>query len=154
MIEGLQQRFAHVNGIRMHYVEKGEGPLVLLCHGWPESWYSWRWQIDALASAGYRVVAPDQRGYGQTEAPEAVEAYDILHLAGDLVGLVNALGDEPAVLIGHDWGAAVAAHAALLRPDRFHTLGLLSVPYMPRRARRPMPCAAPATARKGKEIRS
>jgi pimeloyl-ACP methyl ester carboxylesterase len=137
MIEGLQQRFAHVNGIRMHYVEKGEGPLVLLCHGWPESWYSWRWQIDALASAGYRVVAPDQRGYGQTEAPEAVEAYDILHLAGDLVGLVNALGDEPAVLIGHDWGAAVAAYAALLRPDRFHTLGLLSVPYMPRRARRP-----------------
>ncbi|TKC87301.1 alpha/beta hydrolase [Trinickia terrae] len=137
MIDGLQQHFAHVNGIRMHYVEKGAGPLVLLCHGWPESWYVWRAQIDALAAAGYRVVAPDQRGYGLTDAPQAVEAYDILNLVGDLVGLVKALGEERAILIGHDWGAAVAAYAALLRPDLFPALCLLSVPYMPRRPVRP-----------------
>ncbi len=137
MMNGLQEKFAYVNGIRMHYVEKGTGPLVLLCHGWPESWYAWRWQIDALAAAGYRAVAPDQRGYGLTDAPESVEAYDILNLVGDLVGLVRAHGEERAILIGHDWGAAVAAYAALLRPDLFPVLGLLSVPYMPRRSVRP-----------------
>lgn len=133
MMSGSLQKFAYVNGIRMHYVEKGQGPLVLLCHGWPESWYVWRAQIDALAAAGYRTVAPDQRGYGLTDAPESVDAYDILNLVGDLVGLVKSLGEERAILIGHDWGAAVAAYAALLRPDLFPVLGLLSVPYMPRR---------------------
>lgn len=133
MIEG----FLDANGVRLHYVEEGRGPLVLLCHGWPESSYSWRHQIGALAAAGYRVVAPDQRGYGTSDAPDDVEAYDIAQLTGDLVGLVAALREERAVVIGHDWGSVVAAHAALLRPDVFPALGLLSVPYVTRRTTRP-----------------
>jgi pimeloyl-ACP methyl ester carboxylesterase len=137
MTKVLEHKFAYSNGIRMHYAEQGEGPLVFLCHGWPECWYSWRHQIPALAAAGFRVVAPDQRGYGQTDAPAAVEAYDIFNLTGDLVGLVNALGEEHAILVGHDWGSLVAAAAALLRPDMFRALGLLSVPYLPRRRIRP-----------------
>lgn len=129
--------FVYSNGIRLHYVEAGSGPLVVLCHGWPESWYSWRHQLPALAAAGFRVVAPDQRGYGQTDRPEAIAAYDIFNLVGDLVGLVNALGETEAIIVGHDWGAAVAAYATLLRPDLFRSLVLMSVPYMPRRALRP-----------------
>ena len=101
----LQHKFVETNGIRMHYVEQGTGPLVVLCHGWPESWYSWRHQIPALAAAGFRVVAPDQRGYGQTDAPAPIESYNILNLVGDIVGLVNNLGVESAVIVGHDWGA-------------------------------------------------
>ena len=104
----LQHKFVTTNGIRMHYAEQGTGPLVVLCHGFPESWYSWRHQISALAAAGFRVVAPDQRGYGQTDRPEPVEAYDILNLVGDIVGLVNSLGVDSATIVGHDWGAPVA----------------------------------------------
>ncbi|PXA84184.1 alpha/beta hydrolase [Nostoc sp. 3335mG] len=133
MIEG----FVETNGVRLHVCEEGRGPLVLLCHGWPESAYSWRHQMRALAEAGYRVVAPDQRGYGSSDAPSSVEAYDIAQLTGDLVGLVAALGEEHAVIVGHDWGSAIAAHAALLRPDMFHALGLLSVPYVTRHTVRP-----------------
>lgn len=133
----ISHGFVHTNGIRMHYAEQGEGPLVLLCHGWPESSYSWRNQLPALAAAGFRTVAPDQRGYGLTDAPAEIEAYNILELCGDLVGLVGALGADDALLIGHDWGAIVAATAALLRPDMFHALGLLSVPYIPRQKLRP-----------------
>jgi pimeloyl-ACP methyl ester carboxylesterase len=133
----MAARFIETNGIRLHVVEEGSGPLVLLCHGWPETAYSWRHQIGALAAAGYRVVAPDQRGYGASDAPEAVDAYDIAQLTGDLAGLVTALGAESAVVIGHDWGSNVAAHAALLRPDIFHALGLLSVPYVARSRTRP-----------------
>lgn len=133
----LKHNYAYTNGVRLHYVEQGSGPLVLLCHGWPESWYAWRHQIEALANAGYRVVAPDQRGYGQSDAPQAVEAYGIFDLVGDLVGLVHSLGEEEAILIGHDWGSMVVAPAALLRPDIFHAVGLLSVPYIPRRSVRP-----------------
>jgi pimeloyl-ACP methyl ester carboxylesterase len=120
------------NGIRMHVAEQGRGPLVVLCHGFPECWYSWRHQIPALAEAGYRAAAPDQRGYGHTDRPEAVEAYHVLQLAADAVGLVHALGEERAAIVGHDWGAAVAWHAALLRPDVFYAVALLSVPYLPR----------------------
>ena len=112
-------RFIEANGIRMHIAEQGSGPLVLLCHGLPESWYSWRHQLKALAEAGYHAVAPDMRGYGQTDAPEEIDQYTLLHLVGDMVGLLDALGDEQAVIAGHDWGAPVAWHAALLRPDRF-----------------------------------
>ena len=133
----LKHGFVHSNGIRMHYVEAGDGPLVLLCHGWPESWYSWRHQMRALADAGYRVVAPDQRGYGRTDSPDAVAAYSIFNLVGDIVGLAKGLGAEQAVIVGHDWGALVAQYAALLRPDLFRALGLLSVPYIPRRPVRP-----------------
>ncbi len=125
-------RFIETNGIRMHIAEQGEGPLVILCHGFPELSYSWRHQLPALAAAGFHVVAPDQRGYGQTDRPEPIAAYDIFQLTGDIVGLVHALGEERAVIVGHDWGAPVAWHCALLRPDVFHALGLLSVPFRPR----------------------
>jgi pimeloyl-ACP methyl ester carboxylesterase len=130
----VAHRFIQTNGIRMHIAETGTGPLVLLCHGFPELWYSWRHQLPALAAAGYHVVAPDLRGYGQTERPEPLEAYDIFQLVGDLVGLVNALGEAPAVIAGHDWGAWIAPYAAILRPDLFRAVALLSVPFTPRRA--------------------
>jgi pimeloyl-ACP methyl ester carboxylesterase len=134
---GITHRFIETNGIRMHVAEKGSGPLVLLCHGFPESWYSWRHQIDALAAAGFHVVAPDMRGYGQTEAPEAIDQYTLLHLVGDMVGVLDALGEPTAVIAGHDWGAPVAWHTALMRPDRFRAVIGLSVPYRPRGKVRP-----------------
>ena len=130
-------RFVAVNGIRMHVVEAGKGPLVVLLHGFPESWYSWRHQLDALATAGYHAVAPDLRGYGQTDQPQALEAYDIFQLTGDVVGLVNALGERSAVIVGHDWGAWITSYAALFRPDLFRAVALLSVPYAPRRTMSP-----------------
>lgn len=133
----INHRFVETNGIRMHIAEAGEGPLVVLCHGFPESWYSWRHQITALAEAGYHVVAPDQRGYGQTDAPEDIAAYTQLHLVGDIVGLLDALGAERAVIAGHDWGAPVAWNSALMRPDRFPAVIALSVPYTPRGPIRP-----------------
>jgi pimeloyl-ACP methyl ester carboxylesterase len=125
------------NGIRMHVVEEGEGPLVLLCHGFPESWYSWRHQLRALAQAGFRAVAPDMRGYGKTDRPEQIDQYTLLHLVGDMVGLLDALGERQAVIVGHDWGAPVAWHAALMRPDRFRGVVGLSVPFRPRSPVRP-----------------
>ena len=133
----LKHGDVHSNGIRMHYVEQGSGPLVVLCHGWPESWYSWRHQIPALAAAGFRVVAPDQRGYGRSDSPDAIAAYSIFNLVGDIVGLAKALKESQAVVIGHDWGAIVAQQCALLRPDLFRALGLLSVPYLARKPMRP-----------------
>lgn len=126
------------NGVNMHYVEAGSGPLVVLCHGFPESWYSWRHQLRALAEAGYRVVAPDQRGYGQTDKPEAIEAYSQQHLVGDIVGLVHGLGESNAVIVGHDWGAPVAWNAALWRPDVFRAVAALSVPLSDRAAESPL----------------
>jgi pimeloyl-ACP methyl ester carboxylesterase len=125
-----------VNGIRMHIAEQGSGPLVLLCHGFPESWYSYRHQLPALADAGYHAVAPDMRGYGQTERPGSVDRYTLLHLVGDMVGLIDALGAPSAVIVGHDWGAPVAWHTALLRPDRVRGVVGLSGPFR-RRAPRP-----------------
>jgi pimeloyl-ACP methyl ester carboxylesterase len=130
-------RTVETNGIHMHLAEVGEGPLVLLCHGFPESWYSWRHQLAALAAAGFHAAAPDMRGYGHTDRPEAIDQYTMLHLVGDLVGLLDALGAEKAVIAGHDWGASVAWHAALLRPDRFDAVIALSVPFRPRAAVRP-----------------
>jgi len=130
-MENFSHRFVETNGIRMHYAEHGEGPMVLLCHGFPESWYSWRHQLRALGDAGFHAVAPDMRGYGQTDRPKEVEAYDIFQLTGDLVGLVNAVGG-PAVIVGHDWGAWVTQAAALFRPDLFRAVTLLSVPFLPR----------------------
>ena len=129
---GPTHRFVETNGIRMHLTEQGEGPLVLLCHGFPESWYSWRHQLSALAVAGFHAVAPDMRGYGQTDRPEAIDQYTLLHLVGDMVGVLDALGHETAVIAGHDWGAPVAWQAALLRPDRFRAVIGLSVPFIPR----------------------
>jgi pimeloyl-ACP methyl ester carboxylesterase len=119
------------NGIHMRYAEAGTGPLVLFCHGWPESWYSWRHQLEAVSAAGFRAVAPDMRGYGGSEAPEPIESYAMPHLVGDMVELVGALGETKAVIIGHDWGAPVAWHAALWRPDLFTAVCGMSVPYAP-----------------------
>jgi pimeloyl-ACP methyl ester carboxylesterase len=132
----IKHRFIESNGLRMHLAEAGQGPLVVLCHGFPESWYSWRHQLTALAEAGYHAVAPDQRGYGQTDKPEPIDQYTLLHLVGDIVGLLDALGESTAVIAGHDWGAPVAWHAALLRPDRFRAVIGLSVPFRPRGATR------------------
>lgn len=131
-MDQIRHRFVVTNGIRMHIAEQGEGPLVVLCHGFPECWYSWRHQLRALAEAGYRAVAPDQRGYGQTDQPAAIDTYHILELTADIVGLVHALGEQTATVIGHDWGSPVAWHCALLRPDIFDSLALLSVPYLRR----------------------
>ena len=128
----IRHRFVTANGIRMHLADAGEGPAVILCHGWPESWYSWRHQLIALAEAGFHAIAPDQRGYGQTDKPESIESYTLLHLVGDMVGLLDAIGAPNAVIVGHDWGAPVAWHAALLRPDRFRAVIGLSVPFRPR----------------------
>lgn len=133
----IGHRFVQANGLRMHIAEAGEGPLILLCHGWPESWYSWRHQLAALAQAGFHAVAPDMRGFGQTDAPEAIEQYTLFHLVGDMVGVLDALGEQTAVIAGHDWGAPVAWHSALLRPDRFRAVIGLSVPFRPRRGKRP-----------------
>src|SRR6516165_5844013 len=128
----MNHRFVRSNGIKIHVAEDGEGPLVVLCHGYPELWYSWRHQLKASAEAGYHVVAPDQRGYGQMDRPEAIEDYNILQLSGDIIGLIDALGETGAVIVGHDWGSAVAWDCALLRPDIFRAVVLLSVPYLQR----------------------
>jgi pimeloyl-ACP methyl ester carboxylesterase len=133
----LKHRFVETNGIRMHIAECGAGPLMVLCHGFPESWYSWRHQLRALAEAGFHVIAPDMRGYGQTDRPEAIDQYTLLHLVGDVVGLLDAVGAENAVIAGHDWGAPVAWHCALLRPDRFRAVIGLSVPFWSRLPVRP-----------------
>jgi pimeloyl-ACP methyl ester carboxylesterase len=118
-----------VNGIRLHVVEEGDGPLVLFVHGFPESWYSWRHQLPVVAAAGYRAVAIDVRGYGRSSAPSAVDAYRMVRKVADNVQLVGALGAETAVIVGHDWGAPIAWTSALLRPDVFTAVAGLSVPY-------------------------
>jgi pimeloyl-ACP methyl ester carboxylesterase len=133
----IRHRTIETNGIRMHIAEQGEGPLIVLCHGFPESWYSWRHQLPALAAAGFHAVAPDMRGYGQTDRPAAIDQYTLLHLVGDILGLVDALGAEQAVIAGHDWGAPVAWTAAQLRPDRCRAVIGLSVPFRPRGTARP-----------------
>jgi pimeloyl-ACP methyl ester carboxylesterase len=138
-LERISFRFIETNGIRMRIAEMGDsGPLVILAHGWPESWYSWRHQMVALADAGYRVVAPDMRGYGQTEAPQAVEDYNITELAADMVGIVDAFGEEQAIIMGHDWGSIVAWNTVLLHPERFSALVAMSVPYGGRPSRSPL----------------
>ena len=128
----ITHRTIETNGISMRIAEAGEGPPVLLLHGFPELWYSWRHQLPALAAAGYRAVAPDVRGYGGTDAPEAIDSYTMLDHVADAVGVLDALGEESAVIVGHDWGAPMAWHGALLHPERFPAVAALSVPYTPR----------------------
>jgi epoxide hydrolase A/B len=128
----MAHRFVTTNGIRMHVAEQGRGPVVLLCHGFPELWYSWRNQLSALGDAGFHALAPDLRGYGQTDRPADVDDYTIFHEVGDMVGLLDALGVESAIIAGHDFGALVAWQAVLLRPDRFRAIIALSVPFTPR----------------------
>ncbi|MFP2924063.1 alpha/beta fold hydrolase [Pyxidicoccus sp. 3LG] len=135
-MSGITHRTVKTNGIDLHIAEAGKGPLVLLLHGWPESWYSWRHQLSALAAAGYHAVAPDVRGYGQSDKPQAIEAYSMKNLLADFVGLLDALGEKTAVVAGHDWGAAMAWTCAALHPDRFRAVVGMSVPYM---GRTPMP---------------
>lgn len=137
-MSALEHRYLDVNGIRMHVAVQGEGPLVVLCHGWPELWYSYRHQLPALAEAGFRAVAPDMRGYGESTAPDDVGAYSLLHLVGDVVGLVHALGESSAVVVGHDWGAPVAWACAQLRPDMFRAVAAMSVPHRGRSPREPL----------------
>jgi len=127
----LSVRTLQVGALRMRVATQGAGPLVLLCHGFPDLWCSWRAQMAALATAGFRAVAPDMRGYGGTDAPFEPAQYTMLHHVGDLVALVQAVGEQHAVVVGHDWGAPAAWHAALLRPDIFRAVVGLSVPYSP-----------------------
>jgi len=127
-----RERTIGTNGIEMRILEAGEGPLVVLCHGFPELSYSWRHQLPALAAAGFHAVAPDQRGYGGTTRPAAIEDYDILHLGDDILGLLDALGEERAVLVGHDWGAPVVWHLAQRAPERVRAVVGMSVPFLPR----------------------
>ena len=118
----------------MHVAEKGQGPVVLFVHGFPELWYSWRHQIHALASLGYRAVAPDLRGFGDTDAPADPSSYTCLHVVGDLVALLDAVAaeQEKVFVVGHDWGAHIAWYLCLFRPDRVKALVNLSVQFIPR----------------------
>jgi pimeloyl-ACP methyl ester carboxylesterase len=129
---GIAQRRIPTNGIHLNVAEQGDGPLVLLLHGFPESWYSWRHQFAPLAAAGYKIVAPDMRGYGKSDAPHAIEAYNQVEIMRDVIGLIPALGYESAVVIGHDWGAPTAWGVAQHYPERVSAVGALSVPFTPR----------------------
>ena len=131
-MSGPTQRLIQTNGIHLNVAEAGKGPPVLLCHGFPEGWYSWRHQIKALSEAGFHAIAPDMRGYGKSDRPEPIDQYSIFHMIGDLVGLLDALETPSAVIVGHDWGAGIAWQAARLRPDRFRAAVILSVPFRPR----------------------
>lgn len=128
----IKHRTIKTNGINMHIAEAGEGPLVLMVHGFPELWYSWRHQIPALAEAGFHAVAPDVRGYGDSDKPDAIEAYAMKEHIADLLGLLDALGEKQAVIVGHDWGAPMAWNSAALYPDRYRAVVGMSVPYLPR----------------------
>ena len=128
----ITHRTIDTNGIKMHIAECGQGPLVLLVHGFPESWYSWRHQLPALAEAGYHAVAADVRGYGRTDAPQPIEAYSMKQITADFVGVLDALGEQTAVVVGHDWGAPIAWDSAILYPERYRAVAGLSVPYTPR----------------------
>lgn len=129
---GINHKIIDTNGIKMHIAEQGSGPVVLLIHGFPELWYSWRHQIPVLAEAGYHAVAPDMRGYGDTDAPLGAHNYTVFHIVGDLIGLLDALGVNKAFVVGHDWGSVIASCLSLFRPDRVTALVNLSVPPQPR----------------------
>ncbi|XP_038709383.1 epoxide hydrolase A-like [Tripterygium wilfordii] len=131
-MEKIEHTTVSTNGIKMHVASIGTGPVILFIHGFPELWYSWRHQLLSLSSRGYRCIAPDLRGYGDTDAPPSPNSYSVHHLVGDLVGLLDALAIEQVFLVGHDWGAYVAWWFCLLRPDRVKALVNLSVPFMPR----------------------
>jgi pimeloyl-ACP methyl ester carboxylesterase len=131
--DGVFKEYAlATNGIVLHVTEHGDGPAVVFCHGFPDTSYTWRRQMKIVASAGYRAIAPDMRGYGRSSAPADPSLYTPLQTAGDLVGLLDALNIRSAVLVGHDWGATHAWNAAMMRPDRFTAVFCLSVPYVPR----------------------
>lgn len=128
----INTRRIATNGIELNIAEAGEGPLVLMLHGFPESWYSWRHQFKPLANAGYKAVAPDMRGYGEGDKPNDITAYNQVEVVNDIIGLIAALGYETAIVIGHDWGAPTAWSCALHHPDKVTAVGALSVPFTPR----------------------
>jgi pimeloyl-ACP methyl ester carboxylesterase len=138
-VASTERKLTVGDGIELNVIEAGEGPLVVLCHGFPELAYSWRRQIPALAAAGYRVIAPDMRGYGSSSAPAEIEAYDILSLCGDMAGLLDALGEQQAAFVGHDWGANVTWWMAAIHPERVRAVAGLSVPFVPRAPAAPIP---------------
>ncbi|XP_021645898.2 LOW QUALITY PROTEIN: uncharacterized protein LOC110639318 [Hevea brasiliensis] len=131
-MEGIMHRMVSVNGINMHIAEKGEGPVILFLYGFPQLWYTWRHQILALSSLGYHAVAPDLRGYGDSDAPASSSSYTCLHIVGDLIALIDQFGVEQVFLVAHDWGAIVGWYLCLFRPDRVKAFVCLSVPYKPR----------------------
>ena len=133
----VAHRQVETNGITMHVAEAGDpsGELVVLLHGFPEVWFSWRHQLPALAAAGYHAIAPDQRGYGRTDRPEPIDAYDMHDLTDDVAGLLDAYGHEQAVIVGHDWGALVAWGMAQRMPERMRAVATMSVPFAPRGSR-------------------
>lgn len=133
----VKHSFINTNGIRMHVAEAGQGFPVVMCHGFPEMWYSWRHQIRALAEAGFRAIAPDLRGYGETECPGAIEAYMQKQIVGDVIGMLDALGIRKCVIVGHDWGGAVAWNAPLMFPDRIERVIGVNTPFMPRGPMKP-----------------
>lgn len=132
VLHDIEFKVVTANGLRHRLAIQGEGPLVILCHGWPESWYSWRHQIPAIANAGFTAVAYDVRGYGETDKPHAIEAYTLKELAADVVGIADALGHDTFITIGHDWGGPIALTTALLYPQRVYATGSLSVPHLTR----------------------
>lgn len=138
MAGSINERRIATNGIELNIAEQGAGPLILLLHGFPESWYSWRHQFDPLAGAGYHVVAPDMRGYGKSDKPVEIEAYNQVEVTRDVIGLITALGHQTAIVIGHDWGAPTAWSSALNYPDQVTAVGALSVPFSPRADRPPL----------------
>ncbi|MEA2315612.1 MAG: hypothetical protein QOI03_2304 [Solirubrobacteraceae bacterium] len=129
----------HTNGVELYVLDEGEGPPVVLCHGFPELAFSWRRQIPALVGAGFRVLAPDLRGFGRSSAPAEVEAYDVISLCGDLCGLLDSVDEPAAVFIGHDWGASLVWQLATLHPERVRAVAGLSVPFVPRAPAAPLP---------------
>lgn len=135
----MTARTVQTNGIELSVIDEGEGPSVVLCHGFPELAYSWRHQLPALTEAGYRVLAPDMRGFGSSSAPRAVEAYDVATLCADMTGLLDELGEQQAIFVGHDWGAHVVWQLAVLAPERVRAVAGLSVPFVPRAPAPPIP---------------
>ena len=135
----MAERRVGLNGIELHVVEEGAGPLVVLCHGFPELAFSWRHQIPVLEREGYRAVVPDMRGFGESSRPDAVEAYDVVSLCGDMTGLLDALGEDSAIFVGHDWGASLVWSLAVLEPARVRAVAGLSVPFVPRAPAAPIP---------------
>ena len=125
----VREGYADVGDTRLHYVEAGEGPLVVLLHGFPEFWYGWRLQIKPLADAGFRVVAPDMRGYNLSSRPKGVKAYDIEHLSADIRGFIHERGAESALLVGHDWGGSVAWATAMAYPEVVDRLAILNAAH-------------------------
>jgi len=128
----IKHSFVRTNGINMHVAEIGEGFPVVFCHGFPELWYSWRHQMKAVAEAGFRAIAPDQRGYGETDAPAPIEAYTQRKLVGDIVGMLDALGIGRCVIVGHDWGGMVAWNTALMARDSVERVIGINTPFIPR----------------------